>query len=327
MPKGFYTQGVAVLLKAPITIDEVRGLLEGFEITGQREPSPEPWQGGPMLTLEYRPKVNGSIQIDVVNRPWPDSMGGRNDDPALFAAWGQGHFGPFCFPGSLARACQYCFTWKEGPQVALSHQAFLRIRFTYTEPGAPEPAPLPRDYKPLDECEQMLALAEALSEHPAALCYFNPNGEVLSSPENLARICDHYHKQGVPAVNMLANHRLVKFEGGDWMMLDTVGLGQLDLVDLEACFTSSYDPNQVATFLMNTAVAMSKPGSPKVKHGHTVTGPKGKLFEARDFEQAKLVPPRATKRFRPRDGSVSPEDLGFGTKPLGKSAWWQFWKL
>jgi hypothetical protein len=324
--KGLFTQGVAVLMKAAPKIDELVPLLDGFEIAGRREAS-ESWTlGGPSLLLEYRPKANGCIQIDVVDRPWPDAMNSP-DDPSLLAAQTMGFFGPFCYPGSLQRACQHCYTWADGPATVQAHKAFLRVRVSYALDAAPEDAALPRNYRPFEEGELMLGVVEALLEHPAALCYFNPNGEVLSPLDRFAEICDHYRQAGLPAVNLLANRRMVKFEGTAWMMMDTVGLGQVDMVDLECCFSDRYDPNEVAVFLVNTALQMAKPGSPKIKDGHTLTGIKGVLFEAKRFEQPLLGPPRPVVRFRPRDGTASPVEMGFGDKPFGKSAWWQFWKL
>jgi hypothetical protein len=129
----------------------------------------------------------------------------------------------------------------------------------------------------------------------------------------------------VPPINLLANRRMVKFEDSNWMMMDTVGLGQLDLPDVEVCFTEGYDPNEVAVFLVNTALAIAR--GTVYKEGHSLTGPNRKLFEVRRFPEPKLVPPREVLRLRPLDGTISPPELGFGDKPLGKSAWWQFWKL
>lgn len=327
MAKGYYTQGAAILLKTPVKIDDLEKLLDdGFSILGRRE-ADSSWQvSGPALVLEFRPKVNGVILVDVVDRPWPDSMGGMNEDPALFAAWGTGQFGPFCFPGSLARACQYCFQWREGASQAAAHKAFIRIRVTYSLEAGPDEVVAPKDPKLVEETEMLIAVAEALLEHPSAICYFNPNGEVLAPLPQMAQMSEQFAKNSIPPVTLLSNRRIVKFDNSDWMMMDMVGLGQLDMADLEVCFTERYDPNEVAMFLVNTALHIAKLG-PVIKEGHTMTGPQGVLFEARKFAEPKLVPPREVLRFRPRDGTVSPAELGFGDKPLGKKAWWQFWKL
>lgn len=324
--KGYFTQGVAVLLKAPLELAQLKSYLDGFELVETREASASWQMAGPSLILEYRPELDGHIQIDLVDKPWPDSMGGMNEDPALFAAWGAGAFGPLCFPGSLARACQHCYTWKEGPELALSHRAFLRLRVTYSLDNEVASPRKPRDVRPVEECEFLLTLAEALLEHPSALCYFNPSGEILAPLPMVSQICEHYRKASAPPINLLVNRRVVKFDDSGWMMMDTVGMGQLDKIDLEVCFSSRYDVDEIATFLANTALHLSRPGS-KIKDGHTVTGPQGVLFEARSFHEPLLVPPRETLRLRPRDATVSPPEVGFGDEPLGKRAWWQFWKL
>lgn len=317
---------MAVLLKAPVKIEELVPLLEGFEVEGPHEASARgPLVAGPSLTLEYSPKLGGVIEIDVVDRPWPDSMGGVGEDPALLAAWGTGYFGPFCSPGSLGRACQHNYTWREGSALAASHRAFLRIRLSYSLDSESEQARVPRGAKPAEECETMLAVAEALLEHPGALCYFNPNGETLAPLAALAQICEHYSKAGAPAINLLANRRIAKIENSDWMIMDTVGMGQLDVCDLEVCFREEHDPNEIAVFLVNSALATTR--GTVYKDKHTLTGPRGVLFEVRRFSESILPPQREVLRLRPRDGTVSPPELGFGDKPLGKSAWWQFWKL
>jgi hypothetical protein len=315
-----------VLLKSPLDVAELVPRLKGFKIAGKRDAGASWHVAGPSLLLEYRPEVNGCLQIDMVDRPWPDSMGGLNEDPTLFAAWADGHFGPFCFPGSLERARLHCYTWKEGAEVAAQHKAFLRVRITYTtgtDTGSPV---IPKGTRPNEETEQMLAVVEALLEHPAALCYFNPNGEVLAPLQPLAEICDHFRQASIPAVNLLANRRMIKFDGTDWMMMDLVGLGQLDQEDLEVCFSSRYDPNEVAVFLVNTALYMIKSGLP-IKDGHTLSGPGNVRFAAQTFDEPKMVPPREVLRLRPSDGTVSPSELGFGDKPFGRRGWWQFWKL
>lgn len=324
--KGYYTQGAAVLLNAPIKIDVLEKLLDGFSILERREGGPTWHTAGPMLVLEFRPKVNGVILVDLVDQPWPDSMGCANDDPSLFAAWGTGQFGPFCFPGSLSRACQYCLQWREGAALAAAHKAFVRIRITYSLDAPDDQVNVPKNPMLVEETEMLIAVAEAILEHKSAICYFNPNGEVLAPLAQVAQMCEHFSKNSAPAVTMLSNRRVVKFEGSDWLLMDTVGLGQLDITDLEACFTEEYDLNEVAMFLVNTALHIAKLG-PVIKDGYTMTGPKGMLFEARKFDEPKLVPPRQVLRFRPRDGKVSPPELGFGDKPFGKAAWWQFWKL
>src|SRR5712671_144834 len=129
--KGFFTQCVAVLLREPVTLDTIEPLLNGFKIVKRNEVF-EHWEfSGPAFTLEYRPKANGYVSLDIVDRPWPDKMGDVKEEPNLFGAWAMGHFGPFAFPGSLERAGQHAHTWEPGRQIAAEHQAFIRIRVSY----------------------------------------------------------------------------------------------------------------------------------------------------------------------------------------------------
>lgn len=321
----FYTQGVAILLSAPVQMADLKTVLKGFKVTGESEAAPSWTTRGPSIFLELEPGSRGRIEVDIVNRRWPDADDGEDESELIAEARESGLFGPTCEPGALLRAAQFC-TWPEGRDCAAKHQAFLRVRVTYSPLDGPYNTKLPADYSSTRECEPMLGVVEALLEHPASLCYFNPNGEVLASLEELAQTCDHYHKAAAPAINMLANRRFVKVENSDWMLVDVLGLGQVDTTDFEVCFTDRYDPNEMAVFLVKTALPMIKSGK-VIKDGHTLEGPGGVLFEAKSFATSHLQPSREVVRFRPRDATVSPKELGFGEKPFGKRAWWQFWEL
>lgn len=318
-----YTQGVVILLKGPVELAELKKSLTGFKILSQKEASDSWTVMGPSLVLELARGSRGRIVVDLVDRPWPDT----NSDPQVAAARDAGEFGPSTAEESLHRACAFCPpTWPEGPNLARGHEAFLRVRVTYVKASGAPLQGVPEDYNVVTECEQMLGVVEALLEHPSALCYFNPAGELIASREFLSTICDAFHKASQPAINALANRRMTKVEESDWTVIDLVGMGQLDLPDFEICFTESYDPNEMAGFLVQTALSILKSGQ-SIKDGHTLSGPGGKLYQAKTVSDSQLRPSREVLRFRPRDGSVSPASLGFGDKPLGRRAWWEFWKL
>ena len=178
--KGLFTQGVSILLKQTVTLDDIEPLLTTFKIA-MRKDEFENWEfSGPSLVVEYRPEVNGFVSIDIVDQVWPDRMGDTKNESLLFGAWSMGHFGPFAFPGNLERAIQHCHAWKQARQVAVQHQGFIRIRSSYVF-GAPDNAPvMPKDYKPVDELNFITRIVMELLRHSAALCYFNPNGELLA---------------------------------------------------------------------------------------------------------------------------------------------------
>ncbi len=318
-----YTQGVMILLKESLEIADLKKHLSGFKIVAQK-PASESWlDSGPGLAVEMARGSRGQVVIDLVEQRWPDT----DSDPAVAAARKSGLFGPVEAEETLHRACAFCpATWPEGPSVANSHQAFLRLRVTYVKASGAPMDGLPDDYSEVRECEALLGVVEALLEHPAALCYFNPTGELIASKEFLSQVCESLHQASQPAINALSNRRMRTLEGSDWHLIDLVGMSQLDLPDFEIGFTEKYDPNEMAALLVKLALQILKSGQTP-KDGHTLSGPEGKLFEVRRFTKSVSQPEREVLRLRPRDGTVSPEQLGFGTKPVGRRGWWEFWKL
>jgi hypothetical protein len=96
MAKGCFTQGVCLLTNGQTTIDDIKSALrqQEFEIV-KESPAQENWPfGGPTLVVAFLPDVNGYASVDVVNQPWPDSMGDPKSNSTTFAAWSMGFFGP-----------------------------------------------------------------------------------------------------------------------------------------------------------------------------------------------------------------------------------------
>lgn len=328
---------MAILLKETVDIKHLKRWLDGFEVSAPIEPVNSWHFCGPSIEVEFQPELGGRIIIDIVDKPWPGALSPQTSGPLLSKALATGCFGPFSQLESYPRALSRCITWAQGPEVAQEHTAFLRIRSTFSpdedlerlagdEPLEPEP--LPSAYRANLEIEMMLALAEALLEHPKALCYFNPAGEVIAPLEILAKVVEHCANHSVQPLGLLANRRFQKIEDSPWFFMDTVGMAQLDREDLEICVGAEpkFTPEELQNFLLSTILSGLRSGL-KLKDKHTIDGPKDKLFEARNFSQSLLPPNRKVVRLRPRDGTVSPALVGFGDKPLGRSAWWQFWKL
>jgi hypothetical protein len=323
MAKGFFTQGVTVLLRQKVTLDEIEPLLKPFKIVKRKDDS-EKWEfGGPTFLLEYRPEVNGLVSVDIVDRAWPDKMGDPKNESMLFGAWSMGYFGPFTFPGNFERARQHSYLWTQGREVAAQHQAFIRIRMSYVLGAANDAPVMPKDCKPLDELNFIIRVVMALLQHPAALCYFNPNGELLSERAHMEKVIEHYSKASLPPVDLWANRRMFKCNDG-WMMMDTIGMRQLDLDDIEACFRSDrFKPDNIALFLGNTSLYLAGKGA-VIKGGETIDGPGKVLFRAKQFSEGMATPPRGTLRFCPQDGTTPPPEFGFDRVETKKK--WQFWK-
>ena len=321
--KGFFTQGVTVLLKQKVTLADIEPMLKPFKIV-KRKDDFDKWEfSGPSFLVEYRPEVNGFVSIDLVDQVWPDKMGDAKNETTLFGAWSMEHFGPFAFPGSLERAMQHCYSWEQGAEVAAQHQSFIRIRMSYVF-GVPDNAPvLPKDCKPVDELNFITRIVMELLRHPAALCYFNPNGEVLAERAFMEKIIEHYDKAKLPPVDLWANRRMFKFNDG-WMMMDTVGMQQLDLDDIETCYRSgSFNPSDIGLFLGNTSLYLTGAGA-VIKSGETIDGLGKILFRAKQFKEGMATPPRATLRFHPEDRTTPPPEFGFDIVETKKK--WQFWK-
>jgi len=307
--KGSFTQGVAVLLERAVDVPDLREYLRAFEIARTIERSGDSWMGAPGLTIAMRPEVNGYVVVDVIDRPWPDAMGDPKQDSMLFGAWAMGWFGPFVYPGSLERAQQMSFAWADATAVSTRHQAFIRIKSSYVL-GADQKARItPEDYAPIPELEFVTSVARALLEHPAALAYFNPNGEVLRSPEGCAEDVVWHRDHDVMPLPLWSNVRLFSLAPG-WTLMDTIGMEQLGVDDQEACFSSDrYAPPDVARFLRNATSYVCTQG-PVIRDGDTIDGPGGLRWSARTIEQSRAPRPRRVLRWIPMDGASVPDVLG-----------------
>ncbi|MFF0826298.1 DUF4261 domain-containing protein [Brevibacillus sp. NPDC003359] len=310
MPKGMYSQGVAVLLSTAVPIHKIADMLKDqFEIANVMETFDQWVFSGPSLLIPYRPEVNGYIQVDVVDKPWPDSMGDPAEDTMLFGAWSMGFFGPFTFSDSLERAVQQSWGFPEGRQVASEHKAFIRIRSSFVLGEANDQAPiLPEDYEALPELMTVTAISESLLKMPEALCFFNPNGECLASAELMQELNQRYEQIQLLPLELWSNVRLFNLPEG-WLLMDTVGMQQLDVIDHEAVFNGeAYDPNEVASFLRNISNYLYENG-PVINDGDTTDGPGDEIWKCVLLEEGLASPPRDVLRWYPLDGRDKPAGL------------------
>jgi hypothetical protein len=303
MAKGMFSQGVCLLTNGKTTMDAIKEALNagGFEVVKETPANEHTAFGGPTVIVPYLPEVNGYAAVDVVNEPWPDSMGDPKADPITFGAWSFGNFGPLAFPSGLARAGQHSWSLEQGRTVAEGHRGYIRARISYVF-GARDDFPvMPKDYQPIPEMMFLSRMVLALFDVPGVICYYNPNGEVLRDSANFCEVWDACEKQENVPLPLWMNVRFFNLNERLGLM-DTVGNGQLDLRDVEALFPfDKYEPGDVSYYLRNVThylLGLDR----EMKSGEAIDGPgesdPGWTVEVLDA--GAVEPPRRVLRLYPK---------------------------
>lgn len=308
MAKGFFTQGVSLLTNGQTTIDSIKAALrqQGFEIVKESPAQKNSAFGGPTLVIAFLTDVNGYVVVDVVNQPWPDSMGDPKSDAMIFGAWSMGHFGPFAFPGSLARARQHPWAWQPAQTISEGHRGFVRLRTSYVF-GANKDSPvMPADYDPVAE---MMFLSEAVIaplKAPGVICYFNPNGEVLRDYASFREVWDPCTEQQILPLSLWTNIRFFKLSDKLGFM-DTVGNAQLEMPDVEAVFPfAKYDPGDIDYYLRNVThylLGLDR----EMQSGEAIDGPgeNDLSWTMEMLDQGVVDPPRRVLRLYPKASATA----------------------
>jgi hypothetical protein len=301
--KGFFTQCLCLLTDGRTDLREIKAALEesDFEIVKQA-PAMEDWRfGGPTLIAAFRPDVNGYVAIDVVNHPWPDTMGDPQSDAQTFAAWSMGNFGPLTFPGGLTRASQHAWAWQQGRDVAAAHRGFIRIRLSYAFGAKDDDPIIPDDVDCLAELYFVSRAVLAMLEVPGVLCYFNPNGEVLRDSPGFHQVWTQCEAQEKLPLLLWINIRFFNLNER-LAFMDTVGNGQLDLPDVEAVFPiAKYQPQEVDYYLRNVThylLGLERP----LQSGEDIDGPgeSNLSWTTEALDQGAIEPPRQVVRLYPK---------------------------
>lgn len=305
MPYGerVFSQGACLLTDGTTTLDSVRQALEAndFEVVKQA-PAAADWQfGGPTFIVSYLPEVNGYVAVDVVNRPWPDSMGDPKSDSTTFGAWSMGNFGPYAFPGGLDRAAQQSWTWPEGRNAAKQHRGFIRFRMGYSFGAKDDDPIMPEDYDSLSEMIFLSEMVLSMSDLPGVICHFNPNGEVLRDLGSFHQIWMQCAEQEKIPLLLWMNVRY--FHLNDQLIfMDSVGNAQLDIPDVEAIVRKGdYDPNDIDYYLRNVThylLGLDR----DLKTGEEIDGPgeSNLSWTMESLKEAGHPPPRRVLRLYPK---------------------------
>lgn len=253
MAKGFFTQTFCLLTESPTDLGDIKSALQtnGFEIAKEIVEQENTCFGGDSLLIPFLPEVNGYVAVDVVNEPWPDTMGDPQSDMMTFGAWSMGHYGPLTYPLGLQRAQQHSWSWEGGRTIAERHQGFIRLRLSYVS-GSENDAPvLPEDYDPIEEMLFLSRMVCALQDVVKVICYFNPNGEVLRDLSNFSQVLAECNKADKIPLLLWTNVRFFNLND-TFCFMDTVGNEQLDIRDVETVFPKdSYNPADIDYYLRN----------------------------------------------------------------------------
>jgi hypothetical protein len=111
-------------------------------------------------------------------------------------------------------------------------------------------------------------------------------------------------------LELWSNVRLISLEEHEpWLVMDTVGMAQLDVFDHEAAFERGrYTPSEVANFLRNASDYVLENG-PVIRDGDTMDGPEGIRWQGATFDNPVCDPPREVIRWLPLDQSSPPKSL------------------
>lgn len=308
-----FSQSACILLNETIPTEQILAVLHEQDL-----PVILHKQGNDILTragssavceIVLRTEQPASILVDCIDHPWPDAIPNDREDPVTYLSWHAGAFGRFVYPHCLERAVEECRIWPEAKKAVRRHNAFLWIRFSPGQPyesrrACEEPS------TSFDELVHITRLLLVLDRLPGVLGYFFPGGEALCRSKLLHVTWEVFERRGRQPFDlwlMWINRRIGHTsEAPDWMVLDTVGMWQLGITDIEAFFQRArYQAQQVADWLLNVARYVYDNG-PIIEDGNTLTGPGGKNWQAYSFESSVQYPRRSVLCLRPLDGSMIP---------------------
>lgn len=312
MAKGLFTQGMCVLLKQPLSVEEIQHRLRSFELVARQESDDA--EAPETLVYEFRPDCGGHLLVTPTLTPWPDDMGDPDESPERFVAWSLGQYGPLAFPGGLERAVAQSWGWDGAAEAVRDHTAHVRLLISYVlgadeEDDDDDDLPLvPDDYDSMAELQALTRAATAILDSSAALCYFNPGGEILRDATLLRQGLNHAWAHELPPLDMWTNVRIFTEDDG-WVVMDTVGNGQFDLPDMEAvCRGDTYKPGDIENFLRHATLYLLA-GDEDVCTGDTADGPGDISWSAIECGTSLSDPPRPTIRWFPEDPFTPPDYL------------------
>ena len=144
-------------------------------------------------------------------------------------------------------------------------------------------------------------LVLAVLTAPGAICYFNPNGEVLRDLASFQEHWDACIEQETIPIGLWMNMRFFNLSETLGFM-DTVGNEQLEIRDVEAIFPQEqYEPGDVGYYLHNVThylLGLDR----EIQTGEAIDGPGATdlAWTAEALDEGVIEPPRRVLRLYPK---------------------------
>lgn len=170
-------------------------------------------------------------------------------------------------------------------EAARHHRAHARVAALGDEESA------------LQRIEALTRVAAALLEVPGALALYDPAGAVLSDGAGARRRVAG--PAGPPPLDLWVGLRTFELADASGWFLDTLGMAQLGLPDLEAYAAEGPATAQVAAWLRNLGLYLvQEEARARLRHGDTLDGPDEQPWVT--LEDVATAPPaRKVLRFMP----------------------------
>jgi hypothetical protein len=286
---------VAVLLSAPVEPAELKRIL-GDAVDRCEGRHDLPLKPSHSLLMRQTGKA---VIVDLYDHPWYDTSGDDQGPTSPAYAWDECHNHLLAAPWSLKRAIQQHRQADDAPTAAASHSAYVLLRVSLQPEGAT-----------LESYQRLCEAALLVMTCSKALCLFNPRGEVLATRAFIEDRLRCYREQQLPPLELLSNTRLFEI-GGDWCLVDCVGMQQLQLPDQELLFAAELLSGAVAmTYVRNLAMHFLQ-HRPEIRTADTAGGPNESVWEALCLAQGAIAPQRPVIRWLPenREGIPVTMDL------------------
>jgi hypothetical protein len=143
----------------------------------------------------------------------------------------------------------------------------------------------------------MMAAADA----PGVLCCFNPNGEILRDLASFRSTWDAANREDKLPLPLWTNVRLYQLDE-TYLLMDTVGNSQLDVMDVEVIAPrAKFPPDVVAYYLGNVTHYLLDLGR-EIQTGEPIDGPgeRGLSWVAESLDAGLAAPPRRVLRLYPK---------------------------